>query len=54
MSTMRTLARTVAKSKSYKESHTTDMFGYFFKKIWREKGKHPESNRLNPTKKKRK
>ncbi len=54
MSTMRRLARTVARSKSYKKSSTTDMFDYFFKKIWREKGKHPESGKMNPTKKKRK
>lgn len=49
---MRKLAREVARNKSYRKSGTTDMFDYFFTKIWREKG-HPRSNRLNPTKKKR-
>ena len=51
MSTMRRLARTVARNKSYLESHTKDMFGYYFKILWRDKG-HPESRRLRPTKKK--
>ena len=37
MGTMRKLARTVAANQSYKKSGTTDMFGYYFKKIWREK-----------------
>lgn len=38
MSAMRSLARTVARNQSYKKCHTTDMFQYFFTKIWREKG----------------
>lgn len=42
MGTMRKLARTVAANQSYKKSGTTDMFGYYFKKIWREKAGHPE------------
>lgn len=42
MSTMRSLARTVAHNKSYKKCGTTDMFHYFFTKLWREKG-HPEA-----------
>lgn len=37
---IRKLARTVAKNKSYAKGGTTDMFGYFFSKEWREKG-HP-------------
>lgn len=49
---MRKLAREVARNQSYKRSGTTDMFHYFFDKIWREKG-HPASRRMNPTKKKR-
>lgn len=40
MSPMRRLARTVAANKSYQKCHTTDMFEYFFEKLWREKG-HP-------------
>lgn len=39
-------------NKSYAKCVTTDMFEYFFDKIWREKG-HPKSNRFNNTKKKR-
>lgn len=35
MSAMRRLARTVARNKSYKDSHTTDMFEYYFEKMWR-------------------
>lgn len=38
---LRSLARTVAANKSYRNSGTTDMFGYFFQKAWREKG-HPK------------
>lgn len=49
---MRTLARTVARNKSYVKCGTTDMLEYFFDKIWREKG-HPRSMRYNPTKKRR-
>lgn len=49
---MRKLAREVARNQSYKRSGTTDMFHYFFDKIWREKG-HPASHRMNPAKKKR-
>lgn len=49
---MRTLARTVARNKSYAKCGTTDMFEYFFDKIWREKG-HPRSGLLRPTKKRR-
>lgn len=37
---LRTLARTVAHNKSYQKCGTTDMFKYFFTKLWREKG-HP-------------
>lgn len=44
--------RSSKKSELYKRSRTTDMFHYFFDKIWREKG-HPASRRMNPTKKKR-
>ena len=51
MGTMRKLARTVAANQSYKKSGTTDMFGYYFKKIWREKAGHPDGTRWNPTKK---
>lgn len=43
MSGLRGLAREVARNQSYRKSHTTDMFGYFFQKIWREKGNHPAS-----------
>lgn len=49
---MRKLARTVAMNKSYAKCGTTDMFDYFFSKMWREKG-HPRSNRNNPTKRRR-
>lgn len=42
MSGLRGLAREVAHSQSYRRSHTTDMFGYFFQKNWRDKG-HPAS-----------
>ncbi len=42
MSAMRKLARTVAANQSYKQGGTTDMFGYFFTKLWREKDGHPE------------
>lgn len=49
---MRTLARTVAANMSYRQSHTTDMFGYFFTKLWRDKG-HPASGRANNTKKRK-
>ncbi len=52
MSTMRSLARTVARNTSYQKSRTTDMFQYFFTKLWREKG-HPASGINRPTKKKR-
>lgn len=38
MSSMRRLARTVAHNKSYQKCGTTDMFQYFFAKLWREKG----------------
>ena len=54
MSPMRKLARTVAHAKSYVESHTTDMFGYFFSKEWREKGHYANLNKYGmkgPTKK---
>lgn len=40
MGTLRKLTRTVAHNKSYRECNTTDMFGHFFSKLWREKG-HP-------------
>ncbi|MEZ3504911.1 MAG: hypothetical protein K1W25_15945 [Lachnospiraceae bacterium] len=49
---LRSLARTVAANKSYRNSGTTDMFGYFFQKAWREKG-HPASEVDRPTKKPR-
>lgn len=51
---MRTLARTVARNKSYKKCGTTDMFGYFFSKVWREKGHPANLNTMGspgPTKK---
>lgn len=51
---LRTLARTAAKNKSYKKCGTTDMFGYFFSKEWREKGRPANLNRYKcpgPTKK---
>lgn len=51
MGSMRKLARTVAANQSYKKDGTTNMFGYFFTKIWREKAGHPEGTRPNPTKK---
>ena len=43
MSAMRRLVRQTAKAKSYKKSGTTDMFEFFFKKIWRERLLHPAS-----------
>lgn len=49
---LRTLARTVARNQSYRKSGTTDMFDYFFTKIWREKG-HPASGVNRPAKKPR-
>lgn len=49
---LRSLARTVAANKSYRQSGTTDMFGYFFQKEWRDKG-HPASGVDRPTKKPR-
>ena len=52
MGTMRKLARTVAANQSYKNGGTTDMFDYFFTKVWREKG-HPASGADRPTKKRR-
>lgn len=42
----------VARNQSYKKSRTTDMFQYFFTKMWREKG-HPASGIDRPTKKRR-
>lgn len=42
---LRTLARTVAKNKSYKKCGTTDMFGYFFTKEWREKRQLANANK---------
>lgn len=53
MSTFRKVARDMARSQSKKQSHTTDMFQYYFDKIWREKYKHEASHISNPTKKKR-
>jgi len=50
---MRKLARTVAANQSYKQDGTTDMSGYFFTKLWREKAGHPEGARSNPTKKRK-
>ncbi len=49
---LRSLARTVAANKSYRQSGTTDMFDYFFTKLWREKG-HPAPDVKRPTKKPR-
>lgn len=43
MSAFRRLARQTAKAKSYKKSGTTDMFEFFFTKIWRERVGHPAS-----------
>lgn len=51
MGSMRKLARAVAANQSYKHGGTTDMFGYFFTMLWREKAGHPEGTRRNPTKK---
>lgn len=51
---LRKLARTVSKNKSYKNSRTTDMFPYFFSKEWREKGHYANLNKCGapgPTKK---
>lgn len=51
---LRTLARTVARNKSYKKCGTTSMFGYFFSKEWREKGHPANLNKMGspgPTKK---
>lgn len=55
MSGLRKLAREVAHNQSYRKSHSTDMFGYFFQKIWRDKG-HPErsASSRKASKKKRK
>lgn len=53
MSTMRSLTRTIARNQSYNKSRTTDMFQYFFTKLWREKG-HSASGIDRPTKKQRK
>ena len=50
MSGLRRVARDMARAQSYKQCHTTDMFDYYFKKIWREKAGHPEGKRWNPTK----
>jgi len=51
---LRKLARTAARGKSYTESRTTDMFQYYFSKMWRAKG-HPANLRKyecpGPTKK---
>ena len=47
---LRTIARTVVRNQSYKHGGTTDMFDYFFTKMWREKG-HPAANPDRPTKK---
>ena len=49
---LRSLARTVAANKSYRQSGTTDMFDYFFTKVWREKG-HPASGAEKKKKKRR-
>ena len=49
MGGMRSLVRTVAMNKSYRQSPTTKMFQYFFTKLWREKA-HPAENRRNPAK----
>lgn len=50
---LRTLARTVCATKSYKNGRTTDMFSYFFSTIWRKR--HPANLRKytypGPTKK---
>ena len=50
MSTLRKVARDMARSQSYNQSHTTDMFHYFFDKIWREKAGHKAFNNMSPTK----
>lgn len=54
---LRKVARTVAREQSYKKSRTTDMFNYFFSKMWRAKG-HPANLHKHscpgPTKKGRK
>lgn len=51
---LRSLARTVARNKSYAKSGTTDMFDYFFSKEWRAKGHGANLNKRGcpgPTKK---
>lgn len=51
---LRELARTVSMNKSKKNCGTTDMFGYFFSKIWREKGHYANMKAYSfpgPTKK---
>lgn len=51
---LRKVARASARSKSYADCRTTDMFRYFFSKGWREKG-YPANlkkhNSPGPTKK---
>ena len=49
MSGFRKIARDAARSQSYKSSHTTGMFHYFFNKIWREKAGHKQNLRMNST-----
>ena len=42
MSARRKWVRAVARTKSYKDSGTTNLFEYLFKRFWRDKG-HPAS-----------
>lgn len=49
MGGMRSLVRTVAMNKSYRQSHTTKMFQYFFTKLWGKRG-YPAESRWNPAK----
>ena len=42
MSPLRKVARDAAKGKSYKNAKNTNMFEYYFVKMWREKG-HPRN-----------
>ena len=50
MSAARRIARDMARAQSYRQNGNTDLFDYYFKKIWREKAGHPEGRRWNPTK----
>lgn len=51
MSGLRKWTIEVSHNRSYRQSHSTDMFGYFFEKAWREKTGHPRGTRIIATKK---